>query len=167
MSPHFEWTFSTRVRERECSNCRKKTTGYMTVQRTGIRKPLCSTCFLAATKIPAFAGLLTEGVLKVKNAIYRQGDVLIRQIQSLPAQTAQPRLNGILAYGEVTGHAHRVEDMAKAEVLEVGTNLYLRVGKEGVRIVHDEHSPVDLPPGNYEVEIQREYTPEEIRNVAD
>lgn len=103
----------------------------------------------------------------MKNAIYRQGDVLIRQIQSLPSQKAQTRLNGILAYGEVTGHAHRVEDMAKAEVLEVGNNLYLRVGEEGVRIVHDEHSPVYIPPGNYEVEIQREYTPEEIRNVAD
>jgi hypothetical protein len=106
-------------------------------------------------------------VHKVKNAIYRQGDVLIRRIQSLPKQTAQARLNGILAYGEVTGHAHRVEDLAHAEVLEVGEGLYLRVGDGGVRIVHEEHAPISLPPGNYEVSIQREYTPEAIRNVAD
>ena len=103
----------------------------------------------------------------MKNAIYRQGDVLIRRIQSLPTQTAQPRLNGILAYGEVTGHAHKVEDLAHAEVLEIGNGLYLRVGEEGVRVVHEEHGTITLPPGNYEVEIQREYTPEAIRNVAD
>src|SRR5208282_1913896 len=96
-----------------------------------------------------------------------QGDVLIRRIQSLPKQTAQPRLNGILAYGEVTGHAHKVEDMTRAEVLEIESGLYMRVGEEGVRIVHEEHAPITLPPGNYEVEIQREYTPEAIRNVAD
>lgn len=98
--------------------------------------------------------------------IYRQGDVLIRRVTSLPAQTTQ-RMNGILAYGEVTGHAHKVEDQACAEVLEVGTGLFLRVGEEGVRIVHEEHAPISLPAGNYEVTIQREYTPEAIRNVAD
>lgn len=103
----------------------------------------------------------------MKNAIYRQGDVLIRRIGSLPKQKAQPRLTGILAYGEVTGHSHKVEDLTHAEVLEVGSGLYLRVGQEGVRIVHEEHAPINLPPGDYEVEIQREYTPAEIRNVAD
>ena len=106
----------------------------------------------------------------MKNAIYRQGDVLIRRIKSLPTPKAQPRLTGILAYGEVTGHAHRVEDLAQAEVLEVlkgGKRLFLRVAAEGVRIVHEEHAPVTLPAGNYEVEIQREYSPAEIRNVTD
>lgn len=103
----------------------------------------------------------------MKNAIYRQGDVLIRRIKSLPTQKAQPRLTGILAYGEVTGHAHRLEDLAHAEVLEVGKGLFLRVGEEGVRVIHEEHAPVELPAGNYEIEIQREYTPAEIRNVAD
>jgi hypothetical protein len=99
--------------------------------------------------------------------LYRQGDVLIRRISSLPTQKAALRANGILAYGEITGHAHKIEDLARAEVLEVGEGLFLRVGDEGVRIVHEEHAPINLPAGNYEVEIQREYTPAEIRNVAD
>ena len=168
---YFEWTFSTRVLERECKNCRAKTSAFLTDLRTGLRKPFCSTCFFSAVKsvagLQATAAKLTTGVQKMKNAIYRQGDVLIRRIQSLPKQTAQPRLNGILAYGEVTGHAHKVEDMTRAEVLEIESGLYMRVGEEGVRIVHEEHAPITLPPGNYEVEIQREYTPEAIRNVAD
>ncbi|SRR6266542_6843416 len=103
----------------------------------------------------------------MKHEIYRQGDVLIKRIQKLPKQTATPRLNGILAYGEVTGHAHKVDDLAHAEVLEIENGLYLRVGEEGVRVIHEEHGAIMLPAGNYEVEIQREYTPEEIRNVAD
>ncbi len=101
------------------------------------------------------------------NMLFRQGDVLIRRINALPKQRSKKRVNGILAYGEVTGHSHRIEDLAKAELLEIDSNVYLRVSEEGVRIIHDEHSPVVLPAGNYEVEIQREYAPEEIRNVAD
>lgn len=166
MFQHFEWTFSTRVRERDCMQCRAKTTGYLTHLRTGVRKPLCSSCFFAAAKSAA-VNAVGKGVDKMKEAIYRQGDVLIRRIPSLPKQKAQPRLNGILAYGEVTGHAHRVESTEKAEVLEIENGLYLRVGDDGVRIIHEEHGEIVLPPGNYEVEIQREYTPAEIRNVAD
>ena len=99
--------------------------------------------------------------------IYRQGDVLIKRIKAVPQTTAKKRESGILAFGEVTGHCHKVESTEQAEVLEVGDDLYLRVSEDGVRIVHDEHSPITLPAGIYEVTVQREYTPEEIRNVAD
>lgn len=98
--------------------------------------------------------------------LYRQGDVLIKRIKAVPQNTAK-RESGILAFGEVTGHCHKVEELTKAEVLEIGSDLYLRVGPEGVRIVHDEHAPITLPSGEYEVVIQKEYSPAEIRNVAD
>lgn len=103
----------------------------------------------------------------MKNATYRQGDVLIRRISSLPEQPSKLRVSGILAYGEVTGHAHRIENLHQAEVLEIETDLYLRVSKDGVRIVHDEHAAIELPAGKYQIVIQREYSPEAIRNVAD
>jgi hypothetical protein len=99
--------------------------------------------------------------------IYRQGDVLIKRIRAVPQTAANKRESGILAFGEVTGHCHKVEHLDQAEVLEVGSDLYLRVSDEGVRIVHDEHAPISLPSGDYQVTIQREYTPQEIRNVAD
>lgn len=102
--------------------------------------------------------------------VARQGDVLIRRIDGLPKKKAAVRTNGVLAYGEVTGHSHQVDNLTHAEVLEIEDRLYLRVGEDGVRIVHDEHSPLSLPGGNYEVTIQREYAPAEIRrirNVAD
>lgn len=102
-----------------------------------------------------------------KDALYRQGDVLIRRIDSLPKRKAVKRGTGHILEGEATGHIHRLEDLTAAEVLEVESGLYLRVGSEGVRIVHEEHSPITLPPGNYEITRQREYAPEAIRNVAD
>lgn len=107
--------------------------------------------------------------------LYRQGDVLFRQIAKLPAGEQKKRENATVAYGEVTGHSHALaaEDREVAEVLEIGEGIFVHVSAEGVRIeggatfVHEEHGPITLPKGNYEVTIQREYSPEEIRNVID
>lgn len=112
---------------------------------------------------------------KNKNQLYRQGDVLFRRINQLPAGKRNKRENATVAYGEVTGHSHAlaVEDREAAEVLEIGDGLFVHVSASGIRIeggvtfVHEEHLPVTLPPGNYEVTIQREYSPESIRNVVD
>lgn len=107
--------------------------------------------------------------------LYRQGDVLFREIPQLPRGQQQKRANATVAYGEVTGHSHALalEDRDVAEVLEIGNGLYVKVSKGGLRItggatfVHEEHGSITLPPGNYEVTIQREYSPEAIRNVID
>lgn len=102
-----------------------------------------------------------------RQELYRQGDVLIRRIDSLPKRKAIKRETGHILEGEATGHIHRVEEITKAEVLEIDNGLYLRVGPEGCRIIHEEHAAITLPPGNFEIVRQREYSPEEIRNVAD
>jgi hypothetical protein len=34
-------------------------------------------------------------------------------------------------------------------------------------LTHDEHAPIPLPAGAYRVVRQREYTPEQVRDVAD
>lgn len=73
---------------------------------------------------------------------------LIREISSLPKQKAAKRTNGVLVEGETTGHAHRVEVLDAAEVLEISSGLYLRVGMEGVRIMHEEHNLITLPAGS-------------------
>ena len=101
---------------------------------------------------------------------YRQGDVLFQQVKSVPSGKARKRHNGYILEGEATGHVHRVaeEDLAGAEVLEIGDQLFLSVSVDGgISIVHEEHNPVTLPAGDYEIVRQREYSPEEIRNVAD
>lgn len=100
--------------------------------------------------------------------LYRQGDVLFKLVKSVPSAKAKKRVSGHILEGEATGHIHRLGDLDAAEVLECGEGLYLNVTAEGgVSIVHEEHETLILPPGNYEVVRQREYSPEEIRNVAD
>ncbi len=98
---------------------------------------------------------------------FRQGDVLLVKVDALPAgaelQEVEDRI--VLAYGEVTGHAHAVG-------LE-GAKLYRSNGDDLLKVhtatalVHEEHSPIPLDPGVYKVVRQREYTPQEIRRVSD
>jgi hypothetical protein len=100
--------------------------------------------------------------------MYRQGDLLFKLVERVPK--GKKRASGHILEGEVTGHIHRVAEanLGQAEVLDCDTGLFMRVsGEGGVSIVHEDHNTLVLPPGNYEVVRQREYTPEEIRNVMD
>ncbi len=100
--------------------------------------------------------------------LYRQGDVLFRRVVAVPKKDRKKRKDGVIAYGEATGHTHAVADLEAAEVYDVGDQCFLSVTAEGgVSIVHQEHGPILLPQGDYQITIQREYTPEEIRNVVD
>lgn len=98
--------------------------------------------------------------------MYRQGDVLVVQIEKLPRSAKkQPRC--VLALGEITGHAHQIKEEAFLWVDSDGTKFVEVYGKEA-ELVHEEHGPITLSgPAIYRVIQQREYTPEEIRNVAD
>ena len=101
------------------------------------------------------------------NPIYRQGDVLLRKINQLPKGKRTKRISGEVLEGEATGHIHRIRELEQAEVLEIGNGLFVSVGEDGVSLVHEEHKTIELPPGDYEITRQREYSPEAIRNVAD
>ena len=106
----------------------------------------------------------------MKLKLYRQGDVLLREVKNVPkdAKRQQQKDRIVLAYGESTGHAHAIHDLESVDVY-VGKagELYLTVKQDGVALKHEEHAAIVLPPGHYERVIQREYSPESIRNVAD
>ncbi len=104
-----------------------------------------------------------------------------------------PREDGavVLAHGEVTGHAHRIMDPGCHLYVDEGNRLtgedamgiVTRLGGgavglpepdrllvvEGAPVVlkHEEHSPIELAPGQYVVRRQREYDPEALRAVED
>lgn len=110
--------------------------------------------------------------------IYRQGDVLLTRVEGdLPkdAKEITPKDAGriVLAFGEVTGHAHAVypnevkgKKVLPAKLWDAGAERFLQV-IEKTALKHEEHSAVSLAPGNYKVTIQREYSPEAIRQVMD
>mgnify|MGYP003394544644 CR=1 FL=1 len=102
--------------------------------------------------------------------MYIQGDVYLTETKEIPknAEKVSAR-NGrfILAEGEATGHAHAVVD-DELEVYERDGILYIKASRP-FTIVHEEHAPVTVEPGIWEVDRQREYDPflEETRIVRD
>ena len=102
--------------------------------------------------------------------MYRQGDVLIVSVKEIPQEAAKlPDDNGrtILAYGEVTGHAHALKK-DEATLYAANDNTFLRVVSAEAWLRHEEHDPIYIPAGNYRVIRQREYDDSgEIRYVAD
>jgi hypothetical protein len=98
--------------------------------------------------------------------MWRHGDVMIASTESIPA-IAKLRPDVILARGEITGHAHRIESPSSAELWELDGQLYIKVVADSARIVHEEHKPITLARGLYRVWQQREYTPQKIRPVYD
>lgn len=96
--------------------------------------------------------------------IYRHGDLLIKEVKKIPKL---PKLKtNILAFGEVTGHHHSLS--GKSQVFGEGQPQYLIVEQEA-ELVHQEHKPILIGKGAYQIIREREYNPfeKEIRQVQD
>ena len=99
-------------------------------------------------------------------ALYRHGDLLVSSVAALPSSAR--RLNHlVLAQGELTGHSHRIAERDAAVLFETDKGLFLNVTRSVATLVHQEHGPIELQAGYYQVWRQREYTPAEIRVVRD
>ena len=125
---------------------------------------------------------------------FQQGDVVMFQVDDETYKAhcqnnnkgkvhynGQTKARAILAFGEVTGHTHRV-DMSKM-AKEAGVTLQMswnrtagqdvpeafEVHNESVTLEHEEHNTVKVPPGKYVVRIVREFDhiTRRARNVAD
>jgi hypothetical protein len=98
----------------------------------------------------------------------QQGDVLLRKLDCLPTGEAK-RTRGrlVLAHGE-SGHSHVIEAEDDATLIEIGDRMLLQLN-EPATVVHEEHGPITLSPGIWEVGRVQEFDPFEqlTRNVAD
>ena len=94
----------------------------------------------------------------------RQGDVLIREVAQVPAGAKRVVRDGgrvVLAYGEVTGHAHAILDhnvkLFELTDSEVDVRFLEITNSVGADVTHEEHATVHVPAGIYEVTQPREY----------
>ena len=108
-----------------------------------------------------------------------QGDLLIRRIKSIPAN-AKPvqakKDHYVVAHSE-TGNDHVIAATTNVMLFAIDNPLvsYLQVVKATDQaealIEHlrpfDTHKTIAVPPGNYEIRRQREYSPQGWRMVAD
>lgn len=97
---------------------------------------------------------------------FQQGDVTIKPVESIP-EGAEPIKTRVLREGEATGHAH-VATGEGVQLFMRGDTLYMRV-PAGTEVVHEEHKPINVPPGLYEIGAVREYDhfAEESRVILD
>lgn len=104
---------------------------------------------------------------------WRQGDVLVTRRSAPIPKGLEPiprHAKGVvLAFGEQTGHAHAIKSERAALFRDPKlAAVFMHVtGTEPVMLEHEEHTGIVLPPGDYEITIQREYHPDEIRQVSD
>lgn len=98
--------------------------------------------------------------------MWRQGDVLIVEMDKLPENKMLKRIpDGVLLYGEATGHAHRV---VGAGVFDNNRGERIIMAPMGpFKVVHEEHDTIEIPEGYYRIVRQREFDEKQIRYVSD
>jgi hypothetical protein len=97
-----------------------------------------------------------EKIFGIKPKFFRQGDVLLRKVPSIP-KTAIPTSTNVIAEGEISGHQHVLK--GSHQVFEMhDKQLYLEA-KQDVILKHEDHNTLTLPSGCYIIESQRRYDP--------
>lgn len=100
----------------------------------------------------------------------RQGDVLLQVVKFIPEGATEIEGNVILAFGEVTGHAHAIKlpatERHKVKYWNAGAERFLQV-MEKVALTHEEHGEIVLDKGLYRQGFQVEDFGEEVRRVTD
>ena len=100
---------------------------------------------------------------KKSSVLLRQGDVLLRKIGRLP--TGLVAKDRTLAVGEITGHHHTLN--AGKVFVDSGGQQFVQLAAPTV-LAHQEHAPLAVPKGVYQVVLQREFdVVEGVRRVLD
>ena len=111
----------------------------------------------------------------IKYNKYQQGDVVMFQVDdetfdkyasarggdNVVNYNTQSHNNPVLAFGEATGHLHQIhmKDMLEEAEVTLHMGWHREAGKdvpeafevreETVTLTHEEHNPLDVPPGKY------------------
>lgn len=93
---------------------------------------------------------------KIAKTSFQQGDVIGRKLDSMPEGEAKTigRKTLVLAHGE-SGHSHVIED-DEAELIQIGERMLLKLTKQAT-VKHEEHRPITLSPGIWEIGRVTEY----------
>lgn len=91
----------------------------------------------------------------------QQGDVVLMRVAKLPenAKPAKKDPRGlVLALGEATGHHHRIAPRKGLKLLKIDDLLFVENNTGNpVDLVHEEHNPIQVGPGVWQVGQVREF----------
>ncbi len=101
---------------------------------------------------------------------YRHGDVLLTKVNHQEGEELNHKGSYPLAFGEITGHKHMlsVQNPKNMKITKVGSNLFICLMEIGT-LVHEEHKTIEIEPGIYKMDFEREYDYmlEDMRKVVD
>ena len=104
----------------------------------------------------------------------RQGDIFFKAVEKPNISNMKKKDNNILAYGEVTGHAHVIKSHGISDYesyVDENGDIYILSTDKAIEVGHDEHNVITCPPNTWIcVTRQREYDPasaERERKVQD
>jgi hypothetical protein len=101
--------------------------------------------------------------------LLQQGDVLFKSVKKIPKgkKVGRKARGYVLAEGEVTGHAHTIQDEIDL-ILDDAGKMFMH-NDNPVEITHEEHKNFTVPSGDWEIGIVKEYDhfAEEAKKVAD
>ncbi len=105
---------------------------------------------------------------------YQAGDVLLFPIEKIPDEATEIHKDSAIQYGEVTNHAHRFTGapiimFRKTDFDGSGNFTKFVILDKPTMLTHEEHKPIEVPPGIYESRIVREFDhfTQIIRKVQD
>src|SRR5271165_2217700 len=98
----------------------------------------------------------------------QQGDVCLLRLCELPKGEIKivSTRRCVLAHGE-SGHSHIIEDDG-AELIQIGERMLLTL-KNKATLIHEEHKPITLSPGIWEIGqvIEKDWFTDMISAVKD
>ena len=85
----------------------------------------------------------------------RQGDILLELVEKPDSLVLRGQVeDGVIAQGEVTGHAHK---LVGGELRHGDGGMLALVPASGAVVTHDEHADLELEEGVWLVRTQSEY----------
>lgn len=101
--------------------------------------------------------------MKNERKPFRHGDVLLIPVDKIDGEKQKDL---ILARGEVSGHSHQITE-GNAALFKFNEKMYLKVKSKFALLSHEEHKALQIPQGEWEIKIQRDYEPKGWKRVED
>lgn len=90
---------------------------------------------------------------------YQQGDVVFRKVNDFPEGKRKSKNGNVIVEGEGSGHFHAVQPgQLPFSLFFVNDGFFLEnESDDNIAIEHQEHNPIALPPGKYEIDRVNEF----------
>ena len=98
--------------------------------------------------------------------MWRQGDILVQEIDSIPENGVKLK-KPIVLTSKATGHQHKIEEKKVCRLYRVDQEFALEVFADQASLVHPEHDTIVFKTGIYRVWRQREFDDGRVRYVVD